>query len=229
MEDKWQPNKTGPRTIKSLRLNVELAKAGKTWHLLPEGFRDRPSARAYPLPSSREELTKIGMIVPAPGQSDNGCVYISRCRKRLKEMDLRRASAANDIQYRQYKVVKGEEKFTKKLKALEEEAIRAVDSVKEEAERATASLTDLFSLGRKGLKGQMEAHLANETWKGENISAKAFRDCYSMVSGTVKALGLPTDQKKYAQEAVMAEAAAALRDTQDALQLAPGSDEETEQ
>ncbi|MHC4315266.1 MAG: hypothetical protein ACYSW3_22705 [Planctomycetota bacterium] len=208
---------------------MDLAIAGKTWHLLPEGFRDRESARAYPLPSGRQELTRIATITPPPGQNDNGCVYIRRCRKKLKEVDLRRISAVHDIEFREHKIAKGEKAFTKKMEILEEEAKRAVEAVKEEAEKATASLADLFALGRKGLKGQMEAHLNATEWQGEKINAKAFRDCYSMVSGTVKALGLPTDQKKSAQEVVIAEAAASLRATQDALSLAPGSEDETEQ
>jgi hypothetical protein len=72
----------------------------------------------------------------------------------------------------------------------------------------------------------MEAHLAQEEWQGEKISAKAFRDCYSMVSGTVKALGIPSDQKKFAHEAIVEEVAESLRATQESLELAPGSDDD---
>ena len=49
------------------------------------------------------------------------------------------------------------------------------------AVNAIANLNDLFALGRRGIDGQMQAHLAGETWMGEEINARAFRELFRMV------------------------------------------------
>jgi hypothetical protein len=49
-----------------------------------------------------------------------------------------------------------------------------------------------------------------------------------MVATTVKALGIPSDQKNTAQEAIIEEAAAAIRSSRETLELGPGNDTDTE-
>ena len=89
-----------------------------------------------------------------------------------------------------------------------------------------ASLTDLFSLARKGIDGQMRAHLDGKEWMGEKINARAFRECFRMVTQTVKGLGLPSEERTRAKSAIMDEVAEALKDTQETVALAPGGDDE---
>ena len=64
--------------------------------------------------------------------------------------------------------------------------------------------------------------------KGEAVNGSAFRQCFRMVTQAVKGLGMPSDQKKPAEQAIVEEVAAALKATRETVALAPGSDEETE-
>lgn len=218
----------GRFTIKSLRLDIEKATKGQTWLLLPEGFRARSCGKTYQLPSNRNELQRVTAIPLPPGQEDCGTLYIKRAIRKWKERETTRVSASNDIAFKRKLISDEGKKFQKELDKLSEDAKQAVNGVRAEAEKATASLRDLFSMGRRGLREQMQAHLNGEKHQGETISASAFRQCFSMVSSAVKGLGMPSDQKESAREAIMSEVASALRDVRETISMAPGSDKETE-
>jgi len=222
------PKKSGRQwTIKNLNLNLDAAHEGKTWLLLPEGFRALECGSTYPLPSQGSQIRQVAAIVIPPGKVDSGVRYIKRAIRRYKEKELGRVSATNDIAFRRHEVVRQERKFTKKMKQMEVEAQQAVNAVRKEAEKASASLKELFALGRDGLKKQMEAYLANEELHGEKVNHAAFRDCYGKVAQTVKNLGMPeAKQQDSAREAIMEQAAEQIRGTQEAIGLAPGTDEE---
>jgi len=117
------------------------------------------------------------------------------------------------------------ERYRKELRDHIVEARAEVDKVKQAAAESIASLTDLFSLGRKGLAGQMKAHLEKQEWQGEVITARAFRECFRMVSQAVKGLGLPSDQRPEANHAIMDEVAAALDGTRDTVSDDPTTDD----
>jgi hypothetical protein len=195
--------------------------------LLPEGFRDQESGNTYPLPSLRTDIQKLVVIPIPPGQKNSGVLYVKRAIAAFKEKQARRQSAILDVNRRQEQIVHAQENYTQLMKELRAEARAAVETVRAEAAQAAASLKDLFALGRKGLDGQMKAHLAGTEWQGEKIDARAFRECFRMVSQTVKALGIPSDQKESAEKAIMEEAARAIESTRATLSGEEPPDEET--
>jgi hypothetical protein len=218
----------GWKTIANLRLDIDAARAGKTWHLLPEGFRDQTAAANYPLPSRREDLqTLAGVVVNHHGR-DGGVIYLRRAfamwRKKQAAAPavLANADRLNDA-IRQKNVT-----YAKALNAMRTEAEQAVERVKQRADEAIASLTDLFALGRKGIEGQMRAHLDGVEWQGEPVNGRAFRECFRMVTQAVKGLGLPSDQRQEATKTIMEEIAASLNDTQATVALAPGASDPDE-
>lgn len=219
---KWKPEKAGTRyTIKSLRLDLKSATEGKTWLLLPQGYRDRASGSTYPLPSNRQDLQKLAAI-PIPQYShkqDCGCYYLRRALREWKRKQERHCSAINDIGRREDQIERTHDNYVQHVRKLRADAREQVDIVKQEAVKAVASLTDLFSLGRQGLEGQMKAHLDGKKWKKESIDAAGFRQCFRLVSQAVKGLGLPNPQKKDANSAVLEQVADALRQTQEALAM----------
>lgn len=216
----------GHHTIKSLRLDLEAAHAGRTWELLPDGWRDRDDAKNYPLPSRRLELQKlVAIYLPHwSKKQDCGCMYIRRAMRKWKKQTQHAQSATLDVAMRQTSIRKSQEKFNEKLKGLRLEAKKAVDEVREEAIRQIASLSDLFTLGRECIEGQMRAHLDGKEWRGETINARAVRECFRMVTAAVKGLGLPSDQRAPAADAVLAEVAASIKSTREVVALAPASE-----
>lgn len=208
--------------IKSLQLNVEEAKKGRSWLLLPPVAR--ASGDKYPLPSSIAELQELSTITIPAHKQDAGCVYLRRVAVAYKKRIWKRSSAVVDVNRQQNKAAEMNENFQACLRNLKAEARQAVAKVVEETETAIASLNDLFALGRKGIDGQMRAHLDGKKWQGEKISASAFRNCFRMVTQAVKGLGLPSGERAKAAEAVHAELAASLRATQEAVAMAPGGD-----
>ncbi len=213
-------------SISSLRLDLDSARAGKTWLLLPLGFRDQDSGGTYPLPGRFADIQKLAGISAPPSKNDSGCVYLNRCMKKFRMMQARRSSALHDIGRRHAAVEDSHRHYTLDMKALKKEARDAVEEVRVTAAESIASLTDLFSMGRQGLKGQMQAHLDGEEWQGEKVNNRAFRECFRMVTQAVKGLGLPSNERKKAEKAVLDEVAAALDETRKTLALAPGSDPE---
>lgn len=190
--------------------------------LLPEGFRDFKSAKTYPLPSTHKELRKLTQIAIPPGVRDSGYVYIKRAESKWKSFASRKLSAALDTAHRAEQIKTKQQKLSNEMNACLNEAREAVNQVKKEAEKQIANLSDLFSLGRQGIEGQMKAHLSGTDWKEERISARDFRECFRMVSQAVHALGVPSEQRDKAREAVLREAAEAAESTKEALALAPG-------
>ena len=218
-----RPPGSTSHTIESLRLDVPAAMEGKTWILLPEGFRSRECGKTYPLPTRIEQLQKIVAIPIAGSNLDSGDIYIQRAIDNLRARLKRRHSQLLDLNLRSTKIDEAHHNFRRDIKLIRERAHAEVERIKLETDKAVASLKDLFALGRQGLEGQMKAHLEDGEWQGEKISAHAFRECFRLVSQAVKGLGIPSDQKTKAREAVLEEAAAALKDTQEALSMAPGS------
>lgn len=212
-------------TINSLRLNLDEAMAGRTWLLLPEGFRDHESAKVYPLPTHRDELHKLAIIHIRPHKKDSGSIYLRRALVRFRERMQRMTSAALDVGERTDAIRQAHGDYKTMIGDLRKEARMAVDEVRAEARQAIASLDDLFSLGRKGIEGMMRAHLDGEKWKDEEINARAFRECFRMVTQAVKGLGLPSDQKDAAQTAIIEQYAASLEATRETVALAPGAPE----
>ncbi len=218
----------GKFTIASLRLDIEAAREGRTWLLLPEGFRARENGATYPLPSRYQELQTLTAVYIPPRKNDSGCEYLRRVMKKYRTKQGVKNSALLDAGRREESIRNSQHNYRSKARECMVEARAEVARVKEEADKAIASLTDLFNLGRAGLKGQMQAYLDGNEVLGEKIDAKAFRECFRMVTQAVKGLGLPSDQREKASQAILEEAAAALKATRDAVSLAPGGDSEIE-
>lgn len=193
--------------------------------MLPEGFREVGSAAHYPLPSNRADLLTLMQIPLGPHQSDSGTIYLGRVLKKWKSLRRKRLSAELDVERRREKLINKQDNLRREMGELVNEARNAVNQVKVEAEKQIANLSDLFALGRKGLEGQMKAHLDGTEWKDERISARDFRECFRMVTQAVHSLGVPSNQRDKAREAIIQEAAAAAQDTKEALALAPGGEE----
>jgi len=217
------------RTIKSLNLDLESAKEGKLWLLLPEGFRDIDSGKTYPLPTQRQELQKVGGIYIPPRVINSGAQYIKRAAKEAKRKQQRATSVLLDVGNRKEQVERKQNNYNALIKELRVEARQAVDNVRVEAERACASLKDLFALGREGIEGQMKAYLAGEEYKGETINKKDFQNNFRMVTQAVKGLGLPTGQEKPAGDAIVQELADCLKNTHEALDLSSAENPETDE
>jgi len=196
-------------TIDNLRLDPQKAIDGKTWLLLPDGFRDAASGKHYPMPTQLGELRIIASIPIKMAKKDSGTAYIRRCETEWKRRQSRRTSAVLDT----------EQKLEQFINNAKSEVKNAVDEVREEAQRASASMTDLFSLGRRGIKEQMEAYLADVELHGEKINHAGFRQAFQMAAQVVKSLGLPDVEKKNAREAILEQAAEAIRGTQEAASL----------
>lgn len=207
-------------TILSLRLDLESAFNGRIDLLLPSGFRDQDGGTSYPLPTRTSELQRLITIPVPPYHKNAGCLYIKRAISELKRRNTRRLSALHDIPLREQRVMVAQRQFNQTMSEMKKKAEAAVDGVKQQAEVAIAGLNDLFALGRRGIEGQMKAHLENSEWQGEKISASAFRDCFRMVTQAVKGLGLPSEQRGSAQQAIMDELAASIKDTQETVGLA---------
>jgi hypothetical protein len=212
----------GRYSIKSLRLDIQAGIDGRTWAILPEGFRDHDSGKSYPLPSVREDLQRVAFIPILSKKLDSGSMYIKRALRRWKDNAKNRTSAILDAGNRAQTIATKQADLVQEIRKAKLETRNIVNEVREEAAKASASMTELFSLGRKGLDGQMKAYLGNTAYQGEMITGKDFRECYRLVSQTVKALGLPDSEKKSAQGAVLDQYAAALKSTQDAVSLAAG-------
>ncbi len=231
MADVKMPKKVDNRyTIKSLGLDLESAIAGKTWLLLPNGFRESPGGSNYPLPSRKSELQKLAAIyVPAWfAKKDCGCVYIRRATAKWKKAQQRTQSAILDLGERRTRVINQQKEFGRSMKGARAKVREEVERVREEATKAVASLHDLFSLGREGLDNQMKAHIANEELHGEKIDARAFRECFRIVTQAVKGLGLPSDQKEKATDAIEEQVAEALRATRETVAMADNQNDGTE-
>lgn len=212
-------------TIENLRLNVAEAMNGRTWLLLPESARLTP--KTYPLPTVSEDLQKLLTIQIPHGRRDSGCIYLRRALKawRSKGVAKRGLGAGKlDLEARRNRLAFSEWELKQHMKGIKYRANEAIVEVEKKAQEAIASLSDLFSLGRKGIEGQMQAHLAGQKWMSEDISAKDFRDCFRMVLQGVKGLGLPSEQRAAATDAVMQEIADSLKDTQETVALQPAAD-----
>lgn len=221
-------NRDGRHTVETLKLNIPEALAGRTWLLLPEGYRGQECGNTYPLPTNLRELQKL-LIIPIPAKKmDAGCAYLRRAQAEFKSRLAGKQSALHDLGRKTNKINEKMSNFSADVQKMRDDMRSAVANVHVEANRAIASLSDLFRLGREGLEGQMKAHLRGVSWQGEMIDAAAFRNCFRMVSQTVKAMGLPSDQTDKAKTAIMEEAAEALKQTREALALAPGTTSDTD-
>jgi len=215
------------KTIKGLRLDIESAMNGKTWLLLPHGFRNWECGKTYPLPTRRSQLQKLAAItVPTyERKRDCGCIYIRRAITKWKDCQRRTNSAILDAGLRAESIARKDQNLTAYVKEQRSRIKEHINNVKEDCVKAVASLNDLFAIGRKGIEGQMNAHVNDEPWKGEKIDARAFRECFRIVTTAVKGLGLPSDQKGPAADAVVNEVAAAIRATQETQALAPTAED----
>lgn len=213
-------------TCQDLRLDLESAEAGRTWLLLPEGHRAYEAAKVYPLPNNLNELRRLAIIPPPTTRSDSGCVYLRRALEKYQAISKSKRIGPIDVEAKIARVEEASRNHERILADLAKDATEAVDKVKTEIEKATASLKELFDLGKRGLEGQMLAHLKGEHWQGELIDGDAFRECFRLVSQAVKGLGMPSsDDARKSREAIIEEYARALGDTREALDMSPGAPE----
>lgn len=219
-------------TIKSLRLDINEAKQGRAWNILPDGFRGKGVGHSYPLPSSTVELERISYMPLIAGKRDSGTVYIRRIKTEYKRRIARKASLANDVSCRTEKVKRVQENFIAKSAFLCGQMHEARDSVRIEAEKIkaemAASVSDLYETAKGELGKQLEAAKEGNTYHGEKITAKAVRECYRLILQTVKGLGLPSVDEDGARETIDKELADAIRGIQENIVVIPDCDEDVE-
>ena len=222
-------------TIKGLRLDMKAAEDGKTWLLLPEGFRDKKCGAIYPLPSKPKELQRLTTVfipVNSPGSrlhEDSGITYLKRASDAWRKRLSNRRSALLDADANREKIKQEQVNFHDAVKVQKKNLRDAVKDVRVEAKKSIASLHSLFNLSRKVIEGQLKAHLAGKTWKDEKITATAGRQLATIVMGGVKSFGLQTDQKDSAKEAIaLEEAAANIKASRETVELGPATNDETE-
>ena len=105
---------TTGHSIASLRLNMKAAQDGKTWLLLPEGFRDQEHGQNYPLPGQFLELQRLSIIYIAPNKKDSGSIYLRRAVEAFKEKQRHKIGIVNDIAHREDKIKRAVCKLCKK-------------------------------------------------------------------------------------------------------------------
>lgn len=197
--------------IKNLQLDLAAARAGKTWLLLPEPYRDQAMGQEYPLPNRIEELQLLASIPFPRNKRDSGVLYLKRAFVEWRSRIESKTRSHLEIDRTEHVARHAADNFKTKLRKMRGEAAASLQEVQRHADEAIASLDELLTLGRSGLEFQMKAHLEGQEWQGEKITAAAFRQCFFMVSRTVKGLGLPSGQRQRAEEAVIQEVAACLR------------------
>ena len=230
-EERLYPGKNpgGEYTNKTLHLDLKSAHAGKTWLLLPQGYRDRECGQTYPLPSRRSQLQLVACIAIPHDRSkkDSGCQYIRRCMEKFKNQQREVQSALLDVGKRRDQVIDRQKAFKRQLRGMRKDvrvaSKDAIEEIRIEATKQIASLKDLFSMGREIVEKQMKAYLADEEVNGEKVTNDGARSCFRIVAQTVKALGLPSDQKKPASDAIVEEMAEAIKSTRETIELAPSA------
>ena len=213
-------------SIENLNLDVDSAMAGKTWLLLPSQFR--ASGASYPLPSKRIELQLLTTIPIPACKKDDGVLYIKRAIGQWKNRQLQRVRNEITKQRGTFRAEQSTNGLIVATKKMKEQARQAVEEVRQEALKASASLGDLFALSRKGLDGLIKAYIAGEEWQESKVTNREFLAAVAIVTGAVKGLGIPSGQSKVAEKVIQEQVAAAIRETQETVALAPGSKEETE-
>lgn len=206
-------------TIANLRLNLEEARKGRTWLLLPPDFESRKLAQEYPLPTDIEELQQVASIPMRQRERNSGSVYIKRAQQEWVKRMGGHAAAALRIEDTAHRAYQEQNTFQTRLKRMQADAQKAVDQVKERADEAMASLDSLFGLTKRGFSGILEAHLTGGDWQGEKVSVRTFIQCANIIHRSVKGLGLPTKDDSKARDTVIAEAAASLKARQEALAM----------
>lgn len=228
-EEKPEKTKSNLHTIASLRLDVMAAMKGQTWLLLPEGFRHAIAGQTYPLPSLLKDLQSLVVIPIPPRKQDAGCKYLKRALLAYKKKLAGRQSAILDTQFKQKQIEETASNVMDRMKVLRTEATRARDEVRAEAEKAIASMSDLYSGIKKGLLEMIEAKNKNRPYQGRNVTNAEFLTAARIVTQSVGKMGIPPGDHKKTQQAVLDELAAAIKSSQEALDMAPGSkDPETE-
>lgn len=72
-------------TIASLRLDIDIAEAGKPWFLLPDDVRGQDyGGTRYPLPHGYDDIKRIADIRLQGSRSHESAKYIYRCRRAAK-------------------------------------------------------------------------------------------------------------------------------------------------
>ncbi len=214
----------GKWSLKNLNLDLNAAKEGKTWLLLPEGYRDSEYGLTYPLPSNRRDLQILSSIVIPEHKGDSGCKYLRRAVEEWKRQQRKQLSALLDVDHRNHQIHQAQYQYTAKLKKLTAEARKAANEVREEAKRQVASLSTLFDLTKKGLEGMIQAYLDNKEWHGEKVRNSEFLAAGRIVTQTSKAFGLPPKASDNMTQALMDEYAASVKGTKEVVALAPSDD-----
>lgn len=217
-----------PHTVENLKLNIKAAEDGRPWLLLPEEYQSGSLAREYPLPADIRQLQQVATLPLQKNKMDSGSIYIRRAMRELQRRLTAKMGTHRRLEGAENAAKEALKSFENRVKQLEARGEKAIQGVQDRADEAIASLNDLFELGRKGLEGQMQAHLDGKPWQDEEINARAFRECFRMVSQAVKGLGLPSSEREKAREAIVKELSESLKATKEATDMQKSADENKE-
>lgn len=230
MKDTTTYAKKAQRSIKSLGLDLAAAEAGKTWLLLPIGHRDNESGLTYPLPTFERELHKLAKLYyPKDAlKRDAGCRYLRRASKEWNKRQKKKLSAENDMEKRRTQIAARQYEYNRHVKSMLAQSRMEMKQVRAEIQKEVANLRTLFDLVREGMDGLLKAYVKNEDYHGHTVKNSEFLAASRIITSTVSRMGMPDEQKLHAQDAITEQIAEHLKNTQAAVAMAPGSDEDTE-
>lgn len=201
-------------TIASLMLDMEAARAGKPWLLLPRGPRGRVGGgREYPLPTAYQELKRLAELPFKAKGRDETTAYLRRARRRLTQHTSKN-DVALGVLTNATAVKKASGEIGATLKDAKQKIAAAVADVQAEAIKAAASLTDLYGLTRAHAARVLEAALKDAPINGEVPTIDQATNVMKAILGHVAKMGagiLAPDEKDEAEDAIVEQYMAATR------------------
>lgn len=175
-------------TIKSLRLDIDTAEAGRHWLLLPTDIRDKDGAwKKYPVPAAMNEVSRVAAIHLRHNAASQSAHYIRKCRKSLLNRSNR------------YKVVEIEgrvadiDHFAHRAKNITTEARRQVKEglaeFRAEASAALVSMNELAGKVKLAERMILDAFIKGEELNGQLVTVREVADVCGKVQSHIARLG----------------------------------------
>ena len=188
---------------------MDEAQKGRPWLLMPPNV----DARKYPLPSSVDELLRVGLLPAKHGGDNAGSVYIRRCQRAYKAKVRNRIAPNLLTEAARDKARKATFAHKEDLKAQKAEAEALMEGLRTTVATATASLTSLYDLVKKGDEMILKGFVSNSEVNGQKVDIASFQRTSAGVKAHVAKIGMPTDDESKAEDAIFADYEAAIEAT----------------
>lgn len=210
--DSAKPKRHPRHTIASLRLDIEAAEAGRFWELLPFDIRRTDEATAaYPLPADIKEVHRISLVQTGRSvKSNSSGLYILRARKAYASRRKNLASGTFRIE-QQVEAARAAHYRLKKTFDEQRRDINAeIDAVRVDIAKKTASISTLYDLMKQGSEMILKGFVEGAEVHGDKVSIADFQRTAGLIASHTQKIGLPSTDAKPAEEAIFAEAQAAI-------------------